>query len=160
MLPDGSKIKLGREKYTAPEILFQPKMIGLEYPPIHQLLANSIKKADIDLRRKLYKEIHIAGGTTFISGFAERLYNEFKNIVPNEIKKKIYTPPERNFSCWMGGSILSALPSFKKMWITKAVILSVIKLFITVRTIMRRGNGFYIRSPFEISYKYICLLLI
>ena len=39
------------------------------------------------MRRTLYKEIHIAGGTTYISGFAERLYNDFKAIVPSEIKK-------------------------------------------------------------------------
>jgi len=32
LLPDGTKIKLGSEKYMAPEILFKPELIGLEYP--------------------------------------------------------------------------------------------------------------------------------
>jgi len=46
---------------------------------------------------------------------------EIDKILPFEIKKVIHSPNERNISCWIGGSILSALGSFKRMWITKKV---------------------------------------
>ena len=81
---------------------------------IHQLLANSILKCDIELRRTLYKEIWLAGGTTYLNGFGERLFNEIKKITPSEIRKKIHKSPERNISCWIGGSILSSLGTFKR----------------------------------------------
>ena len=33
---------------------------------------------------------------------------------------KVIAPPERKYSVWIGGSILSALGTFQSMWITKA----------------------------------------
>lgn len=32
ILPDGTRMKLGLEKFMAPEILFAPQEIGLEFP--------------------------------------------------------------------------------------------------------------------------------
>jgi centractin len=42
VLPDGQTIKLGSEKSKAPEILFRPELIGLEYPGVHEIVANCI----------------------------------------------------------------------------------------------------------------------
>jgi actin-related protein len=36
------------------------------------------------------------------------------------MKIKIVAPPERKYSVWIGGSILSSLSTFESMWITKA----------------------------------------
>jgi len=119
ILPDGTTIDIGVEKFRAPEILFAPEKIGLEYPPIHELLVNTVKKCDMDLRKRLYSEILLAGGNTMIHGFPERFLNELNKVLPKELKKKVYAPPERKTSCWVGGSILSTLATFKKMWITK-----------------------------------------
>lgn len=41
-LPDGQTVKLGAEKWKAPEILFKPDLIGLEYPGVHDMVANCI----------------------------------------------------------------------------------------------------------------------
>lgn len=35
-----------------------------------------------------------------------------------KMKVKIYAPPERKYSTWIGGSILAGLSTFKKMWVT------------------------------------------
>ena len=67
VLPDGQTIKLGSEKSKAPEILFRPELIGLEYPGVHEIVANCIQKCDIDLRKSLYSEIVVAGSTTLMS---------------------------------------------------------------------------------------------
>lgn len=54
MLPDGSTINISQaDKARAPEILFRPSLIGLEYPGVHELVANCIKACDIDLRYSL-----------------------------------------------------------------------------------------------------------
>jgi len=35
------------------------------------------------------------------------------------VKVKVVAPPERKYSVWIGGSILSSLSTFATMWITK-----------------------------------------
>lgn len=51
VLPDGQVIKLGNERFRAPEILFNPDIIGLEVPGIHQVVVDSINRCDLDLRK-------------------------------------------------------------------------------------------------------------
>jgi actin-related protein len=36
------------------------------------------------------------------------------------MKIKIIAPPERKYSVWIGGSILSSLSTFQQMWIRKS----------------------------------------
>jgi centractin len=117
-LPDGNIIKLGPERFRAPEILFNPDLIGLEYPGIPQLLVDSIGHADLDLRKSLYSNVVLSGGTTLCQGFGDRLLSEMKKIGQKDVKIKIYAPPERKYSTWIGGSILGSLNTFKKMWVS------------------------------------------
>ncbi|RKP12619.1 actin-related protein [Piptocephalis cylindrospora] len=117
-LPDGNVIKLGTERFLAPEILFKPDLIGLEYPGIPQLVTNAIAKSDMDLRKALYGNIILSGGSTLCQGFGERMLKEVKSIAIKDIKIRIHSPPERKYSTWIGGSILASLSTFKKMWVS------------------------------------------
>jgi len=117
-LPDGNIIEIGPERFRAPEILMQPNLIGEEYQGLHHMVVNSITKTDTDLRKQLYEKIYLSGGTTLLPGFGDRLINEIKLLKPsNELRVRIYAPKERRFGCWIGGSILASLPTFKKMWV-------------------------------------------
>lgn len=119
-LPDGSLVKISGERYRAPEVLFQPQLIGLEYMGVHELLANAINGVDIDLRKSLYSSIYIAGGSTMFMKFGDRLLNEVRKIAPSDTTTiKIMAPAERKYTTWQGGSILASLESFAPMWITK-----------------------------------------
>ena len=51
-------------------------------------------------------------------GFGDRLLNEVKKLAIKDMKIKIYAPPERKYSTWIGGSILAGLATFKKMWVS------------------------------------------
>ncbi|CEM37380.1 unnamed protein product [Vitrella brassicaformis CCMP3155] len=118
-LPDGTQILLGPERFRAPEILFHPNQVGLEYPGIHELLVQSISRADLDLRKTLYSQIVLSGGSTMFAGFGDRLLNEVRRLAPKDIKIRISAPPERKFSTYLGGAILASLATFKKMWVSK-----------------------------------------
>ncbi|KAJ1967527.1 centractin- actin- protein of the dynactin complex [Dispira parvispora] len=118
VLPDGHVIKLGAERFRAPEVLFDPEIIGEEFPGIHQILVDSIQKVDMDLRKPLYSNIVLSGGTTLCRGFGDRLLNEVRKLAVKDSKIKIYAPPERKYSTWIGGSILASLSTFKKMWVS------------------------------------------
>jgi centractin len=117
-LPDGNVVKLGTERFKAPEILFNPELIGLEYAGIHQVVVDSINRVDLDLRKSLYANVVLSGGSTLYKEFGTRLLNEVRKLAVKDIKIKIYAPPERKYSTWIGGSILAGLSSFKKMWVS------------------------------------------
>eukprot|EP00920_Eleutheroschizon_duboscqi_P041931 GHVT01100607.1.p1 GENE.GHVT01100607.1~~GHVT01100607.1.p1 ORF type:complete len:306 (+),score=35.47 GHVT01100607.1:364-1281(+) len=119
LLPDGSLISVGTERYRAPELLFNPTLVGLEYLGLHELLVSAIQRADLDLRRELFASIVLAGGSTLFKGFGDRLLNEIRKVAPADVRIRVSAPPERNLSAWTGGSILASLASFSNMWITK-----------------------------------------
>jgi actin-related protein len=118
-LPDGQVITIGSERFRAPETLFQPNFIGLEQEGIHKLTFTSIMKCDVDIRKDLYGNIVMSGGTTMYQGIPERVQKEIKALAPDSMNIKIIAPPERKYSVWIGGSILSSLSTFEEMWIKK-----------------------------------------
>jgi len=69
-------------------------------------------KCDIDVRKDLYSNIVLSGGTTMFTGISERLSKEVTALAPSTMKIKVVAPPERKFSVWIGGSILSSLSTF------------------------------------------------
>jgi actin-related protein len=118
-LPDGSKMTIGSERFRAPEILFKPSFIGSEIPGVHETTFNSIQKCDIDIRKDLYQNIVLSGGSSMYEGIVQRLSDEVQKLAPKNAKIKVNAPAERKFSVWIGGSILSSLSTFQNMWITK-----------------------------------------
>jgi actin-related protein len=118
-LPDGQIITVGNERFRCPEALFQPSFLGMESVGIHEIAYNSIMKCDIDIRKDLFANTVLSGGSTLYPGLPQRLQSELENLAPQGVKVKICAPPERKYSVWIGGSILASLNSFQSMWITK-----------------------------------------
>jgi actin-related protein len=118
-LPDGNIITVGNERFRCPETLFQPSMIGKEEEGIHKLTFQSIMKCDVDIRKDLYANTVMSGGTTMFSQIDQRLQKEITNLAPASMTIKIVAPPERKYSVWIGGSILASLSTFEDMWVTK-----------------------------------------
>jgi actin beta/gamma 1 len=118
-LPDGQVITIGNERFRAPEALFQPSLLGMEVGGIHETTYKSIMKCDLDIRKDLYANIVMSGGTTMYPGIADRLQKDIVALAPPAMKIKIVAPPERKYSVWIGGSILASLATFQQMWISK-----------------------------------------
>lgn len=118
-LPDGQQIVIGSERFRCPEVLFQPSLIGMDSEGIHATTYESIMDCDVDMRRELYGNIVLSGGSTMFPGMSERIQKELQSIAPTSMKVKISAPPERKYSVWIGGSILSSLSTFQQMWITR-----------------------------------------
>merc|ERR1712086_701638 len=117
-LPDGNIITVGNERFRCSEVLFQPSFIGKEASGIHDTTFQSIMKCDMDIRKDLYANIVLSGGTTMFQGIGERKHKEITALAPAAIKVKIVAPPERKYSVWIGGSILASLSTFQSMWIS------------------------------------------
>ncbi|KAK6975374.1 actin cytoplasmic [Biomphalaria glabrata] len=118
-LPDGQIITIGNERFRCPEALYQPSFLGMETPGIHEVTYNSIMKCDVDIRKDLYANIVMSGGSTMFPGIADRMQKELTSLAPSSMKIKVIAPPERKYSVWIGGSILASLSTFQQMWISK-----------------------------------------
>ena len=120
ILPDGNKVVIGSERFRVPEGLFQPSLIGMEVSGIQDVVYDCANKCDIDIRKTLFENVVLSGGTTMLPGIDTRLQSDLKSMVPELVVPNVSAPPERKYSVWIGGSILSSLPSFEDMWITNA----------------------------------------
>lgn len=118
-LPDGNIITVGSERFRCPEVLFNPSLVGKEAHGIHDTTFQSIMKCDVDIRKDLYSNVVLSGGTTMFPGIGERMTKELTALAPSTMKIKVVAPPERKYSVWIGGSILSSLSTFQQMWISK-----------------------------------------
>jgi len=79
-LPDGRVIKVGSERFEAPEALFQPNLVDVESVGVAEQLYNTIQAADIDIRSEFYKHIVLSGGSTMYPGLPSRLEKEIKQL--------------------------------------------------------------------------------
>ncbi|CAF3687803.1 unnamed protein product [Rotaria sp. Silwood1] len=118
-LPDGQVITIGNERFRCPEALFAPATVGREDHGIAEMVYSTIMKCDIDIRKELYQNIVLSGGTTMFPGIADRMQKEITALAPSAMKTRIIAPPERKYAVWIGGSILSSLATFQTMWISK-----------------------------------------
>ena len=119
ILPDGNTITIGAERFMAPEAFFNPQLIGREEEPLDEAIYGSVSACDIDLRKELYQNIVLSGGSTMFPGLKERLHKELSELVPENVEIRIVAPPERRYSVWIGGSILASLKTFQRLWISK-----------------------------------------
>lgn len=82
---------------------------------MHQIVIESIQRTDLDLRKSLYSNIVLSGGSTLTRGFGDRLLGELQKLAVKDMRIKIFAPPERKYSTWIGGSILAGLSTFRKV---------------------------------------------
>ena len=109
-MPDGRKILIGNERFRVGEILFNPSLAGHDLEGVHKYCFDSVMKCDSDIRRDLFFNVILSGGSTLYEGIAERLWTEMNQLSNNKVK--ILAPPERKYSVWLGGSILASLSTF------------------------------------------------
>ena len=118
LLPDETRIRISDEKFEAPEILFNPSLIGKEYDGIPYMMMKSINKCPIDCRVGLYSGIVLSGANTLFPGFASRVENEIKKLYKQtalklakekkiKININVIDSPKRKYSVFIGASIIA-----------------------------------------------------
>merc|ERR1719242_429703 len=118
-MPDENILFLKSERSKAAEILFHPEICGIESKGIHKLVHKSIMEGDVGLRKDMYANVLLAGGSTLFPGFQKRCRKELRGLASNIYSEvvTVMAPPERKHSSWIGGSIISSLSTFEEMWI-------------------------------------------
>jgi len=118
-MPDGSSLEIGDERFVCPEALFQPGLIGKDSTGVADTVFKAISNCDSNIAKDLYSSIVLSGGTCMVKGLRDRLQKDVKALAPSTMQIEVFAPPERAYSAWLGGSILTMLSSFKHMFIRK-----------------------------------------
>ena len=132
LLPDETRIHISDEKFEAPEILFNPSLIGMDVNGIPEMVFKSINNCPIDLRKNLYGNLILSGATTLFPGFATRLELDMKKLYKEasqrsaEHKKtkmsiNVLDSPRRKYSVFIGASIIGNyynFPDTKDYWVS------------------------------------------
>ncbi|KAG8146721.1 hypothetical protein E2320_013829 [Naja naja] len=131
-LPDGRVIKLGGERFEAPEALFQPHLINVEGMGMAELLFNTIQASAVDTRAEFYKHIVLSGGSTMYPGLPSRLEREIKQLYLERVlngdvgklskfKIRIEDPPRRKHMVFLGGAVLADIMKDKEgFWLQRS----------------------------------------
>ena len=117
ILPDSKELTLGNELFEVNEILFSPGE-NPELKSVTNMVVDSLNLCDDDVKKEINESVCLIGGTTLMKNFSERLRLELSdnkdfgmyNMAP---------APERQFSAWIGGSIMSSLDNFQYLWVSK-----------------------------------------
>ena len=86
-LPDGRIVRVGAERFEAPEALFEPNRIDVDTPGMAELLFQTIQGADMDIRSDLYNHIVLSGGTSMYPGLPSRLEKEIRALYLERVLK-------------------------------------------------------------------------
>ncbi|KRX40157.1 actin [Trichinella murrelli] len=92
-LPDGHVIRIGSERFRCPEALFQPLLLRCLWSHVEMFVV-SIMKCDLDMRRKLYENIILSGGSTMFPGMGQRMTKELRVLV-------VWSRPVPLYSSWL-----------------------------------------------------------
>ncbi|KAJ3448309.1 actin-related protein 2-a-related [Anaeramoeba flamelloides] len=129
-LPDGRTIRIGAERFEAPEVLFQPNLVDVESVGISEALFQVINKAPIDIRPQLYQHIVLSGGTSMFPGLTTRMEKDIKELYCTHVLKgnrdglkkfklHIEDPPRRKHMVFLGGAVLAGLIKDRPIWVTR-----------------------------------------
>lgn len=97
MLTSHFCFQIGQARFRAPEVLFRPDLLGEECEGIHDVLMYAIEKSDMDLRKMLYQNIVLSGGSTLFKGFGDRLLSELRKHSSKDLKIRVSTLNDYSF---------------------------------------------------------------
>ncbi|KAG8519205.1 Actin-like protein 9 [Galemys pyrenaicus] len=119
-LPDGRTVTLGKELFQCPELLFSPpKIPGLSPVGVPTMASQSLHKVPLEARAEVAQNVLLCGGSSLFAGFEARFRTELLRGQPRQTPLAVVARPSRNFSVWIGGSILASLRTFQSCWVLR-----------------------------------------
>ena len=110
---------IGNHRFRCVEPLFSPSLIGSTLSGIHERTNWSIMKCDESLHQCMYGNIVLCGGNTMFPGMGERIHREMSMLAPVNARINVITLPDRQYSGWIGGSLLARSDQFETMCIRR-----------------------------------------
>lgn len=123
------EVDVGFERFLGPEIFFNPEMANSEFlAPLSEIVDDCIQNSPIDVRRPLYRNIVLSGGSTMFRDFDRRLKRDIQHLVnarlktsyslsqgrlePKPIDVQVLSHHMQRYAVWFGGSMLASTSEF------------------------------------------------
>lgn len=119
----------GQVREQAAEVLFE---LDNDYQSLASIILNTIMKSPIDMRCILAENIVVAGGTSMIQGFKQRLKTELHYLLQRPpyqnalaIKKFKFhrLPAKENYAVWLGAAVFGATDVLTTRSLTREIYL-------------------------------------
>lgn len=133
-LPDSRTMRVGAERFLAPELIFTPSLqCADEGEGLAGLVFETIRKSDLHVQKDYFSHIVLSGGTTMFPGLSSRLERDIKNQYLEHVLKgdrtrmakfkcHVEDPPRRQHMVFLGASILANAHEeqpYSRWWITR-----------------------------------------
>ncbi|KAI3320984.1 Actin/actin-like protein [Xylariaceae sp. AK1471] len=120
-VPESSEdlLTLRNERFTIPELLFNPSDIGMRQPGVADLVLQSLQCLPVGLWPGLLANILVVGGSSLFDGFIERLQEEIRKLAPHDCTVRVARPPDPITNTWLGGANLARHVHFQSLPVTK-----------------------------------------
>jgi len=80
-------VDVGYERFLGPEIFFHPEFANPDFTvPISETVDSVVQNCPIDVRRGLYKNIVLSGGSTMFKDLGKRLERDIKRSVDTRLR--------------------------------------------------------------------------
>ncbi|MHA1298167.1 MAG: hypothetical protein ACTSO9_01855, partial [Candidatus Helarchaeota archaeon] len=112
-------IVIDLERFTAPEIFFDPVSVGMDLPTFPEFIDSVVDNFERNIRKDFYQSI-IIGGRGCFKGFPERVERDLEEIINFDIIIKSFHPSFSEYIAWIGTSKLSAHPDFPNFMISSS----------------------------------------
>ncbi|KAH7375430.1 actin family [Plectosphaerella cucumerina] len=112
-------LTLRNERFTVPEVLFNPSDIGSTQPGIADIVMQSLNEIPIGLWPGLLANVVVVGGNACIDGFIQRLEKELVKRVPDDCIVRVACPSDPITSTWLGAASFARQPEFASLCVTK-----------------------------------------
>eukprot|EP01117_Protostelium_nocturnum_P000998 TRINITY_DN11319_c0_g2_i1.p1 TRINITY_DN11319_c0_g2~~TRINITY_DN11319_c0_g2_i1.p1 ORF type:complete len:422 (-),score=120.71 TRINITY_DN11319_c0_g2_i1:105-1370(-) len=123
-------VDVGYERFLGPEIFFNPEIFSSDFlTNLPKVVDDTILSCPIDVRRPLYSNIVLSGGSTMFKDFGKRLQRDVKRFVDFRIKRaseltqgkgqapkaidvNVVSHHMQRYAVWFGGSMLASTAEF------------------------------------------------
>ncbi|GKU06826.1 actin arp-6 [Fusarium langsethiae] len=112
-------LTLRNERFTVPEILFNPSDVGIRQPGLAELVQESLNELPIGLWPSLLANIVVVGGNSLFDGFIQRVQKEVVQRVPDDCIVRVARPADPITQTWYGGANLASHPHIERLAVTK-----------------------------------------
>ncbi|KAI6653496.1 hypothetical protein LOD99_3392 [Oopsacas minuta] len=109
-LPDGRVVSISTERYKCVEPIFDPSLLGLKGPGIHQLIAGTYKR--LESNNPYFRNLILSGGSSLFPGLQERLHRELASTLQPTIKPSYTILPYRKHLAFYGACIITSMSNF------------------------------------------------
>lgn len=128
------QVDVGYERFLAGEIFFSPEIASSSFlTPLPVTVDTVIQSSPIDVRKNLYRNIVLSGGSTMFKDFGRRLQRDIKSIVNERVSQsellsgakssgvqvQVISHKRQKNAVWFGGSLLAQTAEFKSYCHTK-----------------------------------------